>query len=236
MPQTNPPIEDVAAAIELLPCPFCGSKVELVEHDNLLCFKCPDSSPCIGGWLSSYGHGDHRDEAIACWNTRSNQIACPSGGEVRHGTIALELSCNTQLRCAECGSQDFRLGMEADEDTNEISTSVANNVECSKCHALYQIKYFPALPPPDPAVGATARELLDSLRPERFDTMLDVEIEALHERVSAWITAALARAGGSEVRRDTLEEAARYVEVHPIWPNITLAAEIRDLSGQDRGK
>lgn len=52
--------------------------------------------------------------------------------------LALERSCNTQLAC-DCGSQNFRICMEADEETNEVSKTVANNVECSACHALYQV-------------------------------------------------------------------------------------------------
>lgn len=53
--------------------------------------------------------------------------------------IELELSCNTQLSCVKCGSQDFRICMECNEETDEISTTAANNVECSACHALYQV-------------------------------------------------------------------------------------------------
>lgn len=53
--------------------------------------------------------------------------------------VALELSCNTQLACEKCGGQDFRICMEADEATDEVSKTVANNVECSACHALYQV-------------------------------------------------------------------------------------------------
>lgn len=53
--------------------------------------------------------------------------------------IELKQSCNTQLRCVQCGAQNFRICMECDEATDEVSTIVANNVECSSCHALYQI-------------------------------------------------------------------------------------------------
>lgn len=54
-------------------------------------------------------------------------------------TIQLEPSCNTQLRCVECGNQNFRICMECNEETNETSETLANNVECSACHALYQV-------------------------------------------------------------------------------------------------
>ena len=54
-------------------------------------------------------------------------------------TIELEPSCNTQLRCTACGCQNFRICMECNEETNETSATIANNVECSDCHALYQI-------------------------------------------------------------------------------------------------
>jgi transcription elongation factor Elf1 len=63
-------------------------------------------------------------------------------GMKRSGSIALELSCNTQLRCLECGQQNFRICMDADEETDEVSTTVVNNVECSNCHALYQVKFL----------------------------------------------------------------------------------------------
>lgn len=53
--------------------------------------------------------------------------------------VELELSCNTQLACTQCGGQDFRICMECDEETNELSKTVVNNVECSKCHGLYQV-------------------------------------------------------------------------------------------------
>lgn len=55
--------------------------------------------------------------------------------------IELELSCNTQLACLQCGSQNFRICMDADEETNEVSSSAVNNVECSACHALYQVRF-----------------------------------------------------------------------------------------------
>jgi transcription elongation factor Elf1 len=62
-------------------------------------------------------------------------------------TVALELSCNTQLACLQCGRQDFRICMEADEVTDEISKTLVNNVECSACHALYQVNLVvPARP------------------------------------------------------------------------------------------
>lgn len=53
--------------------------------------------------------------------------------------VALELSCNTQLRCTECEGQNFRICMDADETTDEVSTTLVNNVECSVCHALFQV-------------------------------------------------------------------------------------------------
>lgn len=52
--------------------------------------------------------------------------------------IELEESCNTQLRC-KCGSQNFRICMDADEATDVVSDHYANNVECSACHVLYQV-------------------------------------------------------------------------------------------------
>lgn len=55
--------------------------------------------------------------------------------------IKLELSCNTQLSCEKCLSQNFRICMEADEETDELSEVMINNVECSNCHALYQLKF-----------------------------------------------------------------------------------------------
>jgi len=53
--------------------------------------------------------------------------------------LELEKSCNTALRC-ECGSQSFRIFMEVDDETNELSKSDANGVECDGCHELFQIK------------------------------------------------------------------------------------------------
>lgn len=53
--------------------------------------------------------------------------------------LALELSCDTALACERCQSQDFRIAMECDDDSGEISKTHANNVECSRCHALYQV-------------------------------------------------------------------------------------------------
>ena len=75
-----------------------------------------------------------------------------AGGEHQEETmsasVALELSGNTQLRCIQCGCQNFRICMECNEDTDEISDAVANNVECSTCHALYQVNLVrPSAPP-----------------------------------------------------------------------------------------
>jgi hypothetical protein len=53
--------------------------------------------------------------------------------------LELEESCNTALRC-KCGSQSFRIFMEVNEDTNELSATDANGVECDGCHELFQIK------------------------------------------------------------------------------------------------
>jgi hypothetical protein len=70
-----------------------------------------------------------------------------AGWRRRHGRprellmarVELELSCNTQLRCTECGCQNFRICMDCNEEANEMSATVVNNVECSACHALYQV-------------------------------------------------------------------------------------------------
>ncbi len=51
----------------------------------------------------------------------------------------LELSCNTQLSCEKCDGQNFRICMDVNEETNELSRTLVNNVECSNCHALYQV-------------------------------------------------------------------------------------------------
>lgn len=57
--------------VELKPCPFCGEPVTLVEKDSgLLVFKCPDTSPCVGSGLGSFGRSEQRDTAIAAWNRR----------------------------------------------------------------------------------------------------------------------------------------------------------------------
>lgn len=53
--------------------------------------------------------------------------------------IELEKSCNTALTCIKCSSQQFRIQMECDEETNEISTILVNNIECQMCHELYQV-------------------------------------------------------------------------------------------------
>jgi hypothetical protein len=55
------------------------------------------------------------------------------------GRLELEESCNTALRC-KCGSQSFRIFMEVDESSNELSAQDANGVECNGCHELFQIK------------------------------------------------------------------------------------------------
>lgn len=179
---TQLPIEDVAAAIELLPCPFCGgSNVKTHGPYGWERYWCISHNCKVfyNGGSEAFKGYPNEAYAIQAWNTRPNQIACPSGGE------------------GDYMSEHSRATMDYLKRGGHLNENFLK-------HAA----------PPDPAVGATARELLDSLRPERFDTMLDVEIEALHERVSAWITAALARAGGSEVRRDALEEAAKVAEAH----------------------
>jgi len=58
---------------ELLPmaCPFCGEHVKIVERDKLFVFRCPDTSPCIGSGMATYGKLDQRETAIAAWNTRT---------------------------------------------------------------------------------------------------------------------------------------------------------------------
>ena len=55
-------------------------------------------------------------------------------------TARLVESCNTALRCS-CGSQQFRIHMDCDDATDEVSSTVMNNVECQSCHALYQLAY-----------------------------------------------------------------------------------------------
>lgn len=54
--------------------------------------------------------------------------------------VKLQRSCNTQLKCVECGHQNFRICMEVNEKTNRMSKRIVNNVECSSCHALYQVE------------------------------------------------------------------------------------------------
>lgn len=66
--------------------------------------------------------------------------------------VELELSCNTQLVCTECGCQNFRICMDADEKTDEVSTTLVNNVECSACHALFQVNLVRS-DPDHPKVG-----------------------------------------------------------------------------------
>lgn len=66
------------------PCPFCGGTVELTSSktlgDRLFCFKCPDTSPCVGSGLGIYVVAGQVETAIAAWNRRS---ASPSIGRVK---------------------------------------------------------------------------------------------------------------------------------------------------------
>lgn len=70
----------------LLPCPFCGSAVEVVRKDKLGVFKCPDSSSCKGSWLGSYFSLEHEAEAVAAWNTRP-ALAAGLGREATRGEL-----------------------------------------------------------------------------------------------------------------------------------------------------
>lgn len=106
------------------------------------------------------------------------------------GRIALELSCNTQLQCQRCPSQDFRICMEVDEETDEVSTSVVNNVECASCHALYQVRYFP--PPADVTEGQNPAKMASLTVAEWMArTPLPAEVKAAIRvllRVDLWET------------------------------------------------
>jgi len=59
----------------LLPCPFCGSAVELTSSktlgDRLFCIKCPDNSPCSGSGLGMYVVAGQVEAATAVWNRRA---------------------------------------------------------------------------------------------------------------------------------------------------------------------
>jgi hypothetical protein len=78
--------------------------------------------------------------------------------------LELELSCNTALRC-KCGSQSFRIFMEVDEDSNELSDKDANGVECDACHELFQIKLVRSDPPHSQEANAPVTvEQLDKLQ------------------------------------------------------------------------
>jgi hypothetical protein len=51
-------------------------------------------------------------------------------------------TCDVALAC-ECGSKSFRIFMETNEDTDEMSEVRINNVECDQCHKLFQLEYVP---------------------------------------------------------------------------------------------
>jgi hypothetical protein len=51
-------------------------------------------------------------------------------------------TCAVNLVC-KCGSPNFRIFMETNEETDEQSDTVINNVECSACHTLFRLEYTP---------------------------------------------------------------------------------------------
>lgn len=60
-------------------------------------------------------------------------------GPAAMAKIELVESCNTALQC-KCGAQSFRVFMEVDEATDELSHTLVNNLECAACHQLYQVR------------------------------------------------------------------------------------------------
>lgn len=72
----------------LLPCPFCGCEVTVTERGNgLFAFLCSPRSSCIGSWMATYGHGDHREAVFRQWNTRdaAQAIEAASADKTRSG-------------------------------------------------------------------------------------------------------------------------------------------------------
>ena len=71
---TRPDDQPPASADErraLLPCPFCCGQPTMVNRGgDLFVFRCPETSPCFGSGMATYGQRSRRDEAIAAWNTR----------------------------------------------------------------------------------------------------------------------------------------------------------------------
>lgn len=58
---------------DLEPCPFCDMPVTLESGttDGILCFACPDDSPCRDSGLGIYALARKRETAIAAWNRRA---------------------------------------------------------------------------------------------------------------------------------------------------------------------
>lgn len=57
-------------AVELLPCPFCGSLACIEKFDKWVVFCPHENKECMV--VETKGHF-HRDDAIKQWNTRSER-------------------------------------------------------------------------------------------------------------------------------------------------------------------
>lgn len=76
--QWREPVKSSEPQRELLPCPFCGSEAEYIEHDGEYCkgggVRCKNDwrGGCVLGGEVLDGFGNDRQNAVDAWNRRAN--------------------------------------------------------------------------------------------------------------------------------------------------------------------